>query len=522
MPIQRTSLVIATFAVLTMGYFLSITGSWHLHSDSAMYVGLSRSLLEGRGYTFNHAPHVKYPPVFPVMLIPFVPREPHDVWGMQALGALCAITALLLVYLLVRPRVGVAAALAVVAGGAMCTWFQLHAVGYVLSGVPYAMWAFLAVFRAEREAQSPAMKPWRWMLVGLLATVAILTHMSGVSLLPAIAAAALFARGQTWRMRHRLLAAGIVLTIGGAVTGCWTLRSLTQEKRPGYDNLVKQEPKEVLDEPLAKLSLRLTEWGSAPFGLKAALCPPAVGVTLFIVLALPGIVWAFYRYRGTPEFYLICYFLVVLFYGGQGSRERYVVPVLPLLFYYIYETARLYGRGLLTLGQRVAGGWLVERGPAVCSAAVGAFALAFCGLGIYQRFAGRGATVQLASQVAQRRSAYFAYWKRLNQLLDIHVPKDAVLFAGCGGEEAFVHYFTGRHTGYYLGQERGMQILRRMADQDAAFVLVEKRKATYGSMLFAIRDYVDCFEIVFDRPNNQLYRVRKSRLKQTVAEATRR
>ncbi|NQT85511.1 hypothetical protein HQ560_02025, partial [bacterium] len=52
----RRATVAVVFLLILVAYLLSIPGVWSVHSDSAIYLGLGRSLARGDGYTFNCAP----------------------------------------------------------------------------------------------------------------------------------------------------------------------------------------------------------------------------------------------------------------------------------------------------------------------------------------------------------------------------------------------------------------------------------------------------------------------------------
>lgn len=55
-----------TVAVL---YALGVNSHWRFQRDSAVYLDLARSLVEGRGYVHNYEPHAFYPPGFPAGLV---------------------------------------------------------------------------------------------------------------------------------------------------------------------------------------------------------------------------------------------------------------------------------------------------------------------------------------------------------------------------------------------------------------------------------------------------------------------
>ena len=62
---RRLALVVLLQGLLLLGH---VSTSWHASSDSALYMGLGRSILEGQGYVFNYEPHAMVPPLFPLLL----------------------------------------------------------------------------------------------------------------------------------------------------------------------------------------------------------------------------------------------------------------------------------------------------------------------------------------------------------------------------------------------------------------------------------------------------------------------
>jgi len=67
-PVLFSWLTVLIILSLFLIAIITIDNSWLIDPDSAAYVGLSKSILEGDGYSFSGIPHTKYPPLFPLIL----------------------------------------------------------------------------------------------------------------------------------------------------------------------------------------------------------------------------------------------------------------------------------------------------------------------------------------------------------------------------------------------------------------------------------------------------------------------
>ncbi len=85
---------VAVFALIAVAYLATVSPAWYVHPDSAKYLALARSLSRGEGYVFNHVPHGKYVPVFPLLLAPVWAVLGRHFVVMQTLVALTGIGAL--------------------------------------------------------------------------------------------------------------------------------------------------------------------------------------------------------------------------------------------------------------------------------------------------------------------------------------------------------------------------------------------------------------------------------------------
>ena len=163
---RRGTVVVAlVFALLAALFIAQVPGVLLVNPDSAVYMGLGRSLARGEGYRFNFQPYAKYPPGYPLLLAAVYATAGESVWAMQALTALCGVGALAAAYALVKPRAGRWPALGVAVLTAACSWFQAHACVTIRADVPYAMLALATLWAAERQIRSASSykpRPLQW------------------------------------------------------------------------------------------------------------------------------------------------------------------------------------------------------------------------------------------------------------------------------------------------------------------------------------------------------------------------
>ncbi|MFP4176988.1 MAG: ArnT family glycosyltransferase [Candidatus Brocadiia bacterium] len=168
-PCSRTLLLGIAVGVILL-YALGLTDLWRFQRDSAIYMGLARSIVEGEGYRFNHENHTFYTPGLPLMLaatgsITEVPQLLTDSFlGYNLLLTCLGLGSILLFYFLLReldlpPPVFVAAFL-FFAFSRTLYYYSTH----IMTDVPFTFFAIgslLLGFIAVRR------KGWKsWLAVG--------------------------------------------------------------------------------------------------------------------------------------------------------------------------------------------------------------------------------------------------------------------------------------------------------------------------------------------------------------------
>ncbi len=490
--------VLAVFLAIAVAYVASVPGQLYLKPDSMVYLGLARSLARGDGYTFNLEAYGKYPPVFPLMLaaVHGLAGEAARIRVMQTLVALAGVGALAAAYFLVRARAGVRVALAVVVMSAASTWFWAHSSVCLLAEVPYALFSLLALWAAERAIRAGEFSVRRWVLAGVLAAVALLTHGVGVALLPALVCGALFAKARGRSRGQRALAAVLVGTLALACTVGWWAHGRGLSGMSGY-SLHVAEKAEELDRTLDKLRLRLREYTAAPLSLSYKRVSGTAGAAAFLLLFLPGLVEGFRRYRSCTEFYLCGHFVVSALLGGQTGHERYVVPVVPLLFYYGCLSVRSvtgWVASELELRRRLRGedSAVPARWPQWAVAAVMILVVAY---GLVYRVRGKRGGRPFSPKERAKKARLLAAWQEAGQWAKENMGEGEKVCAGSGGSWCFAHYFTERHVDAPLTDDITVrQMVAQLVAWNSGFVLADQRPLTRLRLWPTLEARPQCFE----------------------------
>lgn len=227
----RLAIVLAVQALLLAGL---VVDSWHASPDSAAYLGLARSIAEGDGFTFNHEPHVHYPPLYPALLAVQTRLFGHSYLGWNACQAAITLLAAPLVFRLLRRLYG--ADLALLGTGLFALNFYLWRTASVLLSDP----TFILLATAAMLATVHACRcgPRRWLAVavaGGLLGAAALVRVNAPMLLPGILAALWI----SWRKRPRTERAAASLVLAAMSAGpilVWraTMQSVRFGEATGY------------------------------------------------------------------------------------------------------------------------------------------------------------------------------------------------------------------------------------------------------------------------------------------------
>jgi len=191
-------------AVLLAGH---IATSWHAGPDSALYMGLGRSLAEGQGYVFNHEPHTMVPPLYPLLLAGVMKLAGPSYLALNISQVVLALACTPLAFWLLRRWFG--PDLAIVGAGlfalGFCLWNTASMVISDLLFTALALGGMLAAEWAASRGRSISV-----MIAGALIGAASLTRITGATIVPG----AVIAIWLGWPGRSRLARAAACIAVG--------------------------------------------------------------------------------------------------------------------------------------------------------------------------------------------------------------------------------------------------------------------------------------------------------------------
>lgn len=509
---------VAAFALVAVAYLATVSPVWYVHPDSAKYLGLARSLGQGAGYTFNHMPHGKYVPVFPLLLAPVWATMGRNFVAMQVVVALTGLGALAATYALVRAREGARAAFWILLLTATCGWFWTASSLRLLAEAPYACFSLLALWYAEKQARAETFSVARWVLAGVLGAAAIYTHMVGIALIPALAAGAFLARAKDRPARQRLVAAALVAVVTAGAAGYWLYRGSKLPHLASYTHHVHLADDRPVTYQFFKMGLRLKEWPATALSLRESQFVWPAGLALLAVFLIPGLVQGFVRHRSCSEFYLVCFFLVSAVGGGESGLERYATPVVPLIFYFGYLSLTVVGRWM-AWGALLAG---VEEGIAgkiyhVLLVGITLFVLSNA---TYNRVkCSRGASKFDAERQEGARKE-LADWEALARYVADEVPADAKIYPASGGVWDIFHFLSERELFNLSRAHRGeLPVFESLVAWGADYMVYDHRFRSEQRFKDILEKYPACFHEVFRNESDltRLYRLDKAKLREVLA-----
>lgn len=330
--LSRRHLLLAGTAVVLI-YLIGVTGKWWPTPDSAIYLGLGRSLAEGNGYYFNGSPCNIVTPGLPLILAGLRILFGDGFWAPNLFIVLTGLTTLLFVYLTLAMMVNRAVAMAVtLATGLSYTFFyQSHR---VLTDAPFAalFWMLLYAWQRYRAGNGA-----RWVvLIGLLSAVSVFIRMPGILVLVPLAVGLMVERSCV-KWSKKGLAAGMVLAvIFLEVAGFYLLALKTTSRTPLYAEAAFSRIStgiwgglSRIGRGLVQLPLTLPEMFSSQGGYVLGIL---VGLPTLLLVGIGCVV----LWKRGQRFVLPLILLNVLILGFSGGRRairpRYLLPIQPLLF----------------------------------------------------------------------------------------------------------------------------------------------------------------------------------------------
>ncbi len=346
---RKAALILAAAALLQAA---ALNAQWRFQRDSAVYLDLARSMLEGRGFTHNCAPHVKYPPGFPAVLAGVgavfgMPETFQDSFlAMNATVSLAGAGAAVLFWLLLREldlaRSAALWAVAVFAFSRTLHYYSAH----LMSDVPFTFLALAVLWAGMRMLKTTGRATWCWCTAAaVLATLACLLRPVGPFLVVGLLAA-LWTRKNVRRQLAGVAGRTLVIVLTAALPlALWVMRGRAVAPTTGVHYF---RDKFQAARFLRTLASPVTGFEEHMEGLSDAVCGTNLGVVVAGLLAavmLVGLVVVLRR----REFMLSTYALLsmgAIVWGGWHLDRRYLLPVLPVLVYWLVVGGTAIGKHL--------------------------------------------------------------------------------------------------------------------------------------------------------------------------------
>ncbi|MHC9543027.1 MAG: hypothetical protein AB9903_26250 [Vulcanimicrobiota bacterium] len=298
-------------------------------NDDAMYIIASRSFTVGQGMreTFDPAaPKTRFPPGLPLLIaLPVLSFWP-DFWLLKLAALIFALSSIYVLYLYFSRRSDSFNGLAIAMLFALNPVTVLYS-GTVMADFPYLLCSFLTLFLLE-EQKSVSSKTERWsmILLACLAFFSLWLRLIGVSLIIAVTIVLLLKR----RYLHASLcaAAGALAYAGIIFFSDTTCYAVTKQSM----NVSK-----IIEIVIQNLQFYMTNnFFIVPQISEPYNTPVLVVLVTLLVLALV-INWR-KGTMGVLELYLLGYSFLLLTYPYFSSRL--IIPVLPILLYFIFISLR--------------------------------------------------------------------------------------------------------------------------------------------------------------------------------------
>jgi len=451
--------IIVFLSILVAGviYILALTPQIGDAYDDGRYIMLAKSIAQGEGYTRLAAPghplESHFPPGWPLLLSAVwivSPHFPENAMGFKVLSVFAALALAAGVYGWMRWQGENAFARVFVT---LLTLFNPLVLGYATSAfseMAYACFSVFALWRIERYSRLRT-TTWRSaILPALLAVYAFYVRTIGITLILAAIVYLWFSRERSKTLSFS------ALSLAG--TAPWFL----------YTTLIARDSSNYMHQLMLK-SIEQPELGTTSWrdlgirvvlnlrayilgGLPGAVMPSQVPMTyvnlasglrvgkpfpvsdvLLSVLILSSVVSLVIFRRALSDWYVAFYLGVALLWPWEPTR--FVVPLIPLLYGYLFHETGLFGQALLKRFAK-------QTQHILRSLAIGSVAV-FVLLNITHQAAFAWSVHQASLPPPAWRARY-----RLFAWVDNHVPEGSVLAAM---NDSQIYLYTERSVVRELG-----------------------------------------------------------------------
>lgn len=494
-PARKLAPYLLSFMAAVVLYTAGLNDHWRFQRDSAVYMGLGRSLAETGTYSFDYQPHVFVWPGFPAMLSVLYRVFGESFLAMNVLvklfGLGCIAMALALFGRLQLSGRQMLACFLLFAFSRTLYYYSSH----VMADVPFTFFLVAGLYFGARMLQSDGGASWLWCAAASAAAcAACFMRPLGPALLAGLAAGLWLRAGAAKRWAPNLGKTAVLIAPIGTLGAAWLLRCATvnTSSHLGYYDVF------IWRFGIVHAALHaVTEIPAAIGALSDAVLGvdfPPIGVFIFLVMG-SGLIAALRRGERLLSVFGIVYL------GGiclADPGRRYLLPALPVILYWL-----VLGAG--TMGAYVANRW--RSVPSRRIARAGA-ALLLVALSVN--------VLRIAKVIYEQRSPDFYaatgdgrmknYFQLSDWLAQTAGPQD-VVFAY---EYRFLHYFSRVRTEPLPRGERGwrgrrVQEVRRTAA--TAYFVSDPGKDPGADARYVLRSYPDALAKVRSFGEVDLFRV---------------
>ncbi len=488
----------------TIIYQLIAVPYWKLSADSAIYISLARALANGEGYTYMGYPHIKYPPGFSLMLMPIEFFFGHNYLLMRWLIVLCAIGSVAISYLLIKRTASIGVA-CVVSVATAVSYALVRQSAYIQPDIPYMFISLLVLYVSTHYHQYLSKKT--TFLLILLVAIACYIRTIGFTLAMAIALSILFdMKGEPLpkRLRHSIA----VIVIIALVTGLWVGRSAMITNPPTEAGLISYKDEFTrlnLHDPLSGNVENLIDFGQRIRKnlsyyryvvvdiLTAKQVSDPFFTNLLAALVLSGFVVAIIRRRTVVEYYILIYGSVYLLWPSWMG-ERFLTPILPMIFYYALQPLLLLFRWCPSLR-------LSKKTVAISRAAV----LSLITLVIILL----NSSIVVSLIRTERQQPYytedFIEFTKAAKWIRNHTPENAIFIANGFTR---THFYTDRKTFPPLFTDDMQKALDYITSHDTTHIVTDKGGFSLGYLIPIIRTYPEHFHEIHRIGDHIIYEIR--------------
>lgn len=347
------------FLQIINGVFSAIRGG-----DAVSYVLLAKSIATGHGFADINIPgappHTQYPPLLPLIMSPAFYLFGFNFTWMQLIVACFGLATAWMVTVYFEEEAGEGTAF-VIALLTVTNFYFLFFVKEIMTEVPYAFLSLLALHLFRRYDRKVTISAGSVIALAAVVAAAYMMRMIGVTLYAGICAALFYAfltGGEEKAKRIKKLIAFAALAIVPFVI--WSVRgSLYSEGVATYQSIFMQADYYSKDTGslaawsllarFAKNSIYYYEAVSKTIlsasAFKGAIHGVMLKVLLFVffIIFIVGYATECWRKRGAKEAYVFLYFglLTVWPVYGTGDARRYIVPMLPFIYWYFLSGVRV-------------------------------------------------------------------------------------------------------------------------------------------------------------------------------------